>query len=59
MMFDDGHAIKILRIFRIVGHRRDPKGEDQGYLPILKGINAPTSGTFKSGNNVQTVPKTL
>ena len=51
--------IKILRIFRIVGHPRDPKGEDHGYLTIFRGINAPKSVPFKYENNAQTLPKQL
>ena len=51
--------IKILRIFRIVGHPRDPKGEDHGYLTTFRGINAPKSGPFKYENNAQTLPKQL
>ena len=39
--------IKILRIFLLVGHPRDPKGEDHGYLSTFRGINAPKSGPFK------------
>ena len=51
--------IKILRIFLIVGHPRDPKGEDHGYLTTFRGINAPKSGPFKYENNAQTLPKQL
>ena len=51
--------IKFLRIFRIVGHPRDPKGEDHGYLTTFRGINAPKSGPFKYENNAQTLPKQL
>ena len=42
------NIIKILRIFRIVGHPRDPKGEDHGYLSTFRGVNAPKSGPFLS-----------
>ena len=52
-------SIQILRIFRIVGHPRDPKGEDHGYLTTFRGINAPKSGPFKYENNAQTLPKQL
>ena len=52
-------GIKILRIFRIVGHPRDPKGEDHGYLTTLRCINAPKSGPFKYENNAETLPKQL
>ena len=52
-------GIKILRIFLIVGHPRDPKGEDHGYLTTFRGINAPKSGPFKYENNAQTLPKQL
>ena len=48
--------IKILRIFLIVGHPRDPKGEDHGYLTTFRGINEPKSGPFKYENNTQTLP---
>ena len=51
--------IKILRIFLIVGHPRDPKGENHGYLTTFRGINAPKSGPFKYENNAQTLPKQL
>ena len=51
--------IIILRIFRIVGHPRDPKREDPGYLTTFRGINAPKSGPFKYENNAQTLPKQL
>ena len=51
--------IKILRIFLIVGHPRDPKEEDHGYLTTFRGINAPKSGPFKYENNAQTLPKQL
>ena len=54
-----GHLIKILRIFLSVGHPRDPKGEDHGYLTTFRGINAPKSGPFKYENNAQTLPKQL
>ena len=47
--------IKILRIFRIVGHPRDPKGEDHGYLTTFRGINAPKSLPSKYENNAQTL----
>ena len=50
---------KILRIFLIVGHPRDPKGENLGYLTTFRGINAPKSGPFKYENNAQTLPKQL
>ena len=53
------NQIKILRIFRIVGHPRNPKGEDHGYLTTFRGINAPKSGPFKYENNAQTLPKQL
>ena len=52
-------VIKILRIFLSVGHPRDPKGEDHGYLTTFRGINAPKSGPFKYENNAQTLPKQL
>ena len=52
-------TIKILRIFRIVGHPQDPKGENPGYLTTFRGINAPKSGPFKYENNAQTLPKQL
>ena len=52
-------TIKILRIFIIVGHPRDPKGEDHGYLTTFRGINAPKSVPFKYENNAQTLPKQL
>ena len=51
--------IKILRIFLSVGHPRDPKGEDHGYLTTFKGINATKSVPFKYENNAQTLPKQL
>ena len=51
--------IKILRIFLIVGHPRDPKGENHGYLTTFRGINAPKSRPFKYENNAQTLPKQL
>ena len=51
-------AIKILRIFLSVGHPRDPKGEDQGYLTTFR-VNAPKSMPFKYENNAQTLPKQL
>ena len=51
--------IKILRIFLIVGHPRDPKGEDHGYLTTFRGINAPKSVPFKYENNTQTLHKQL
>ena len=51
--------IKILRIFLSVGHPRDPKGENHGYLTTFRGINAPKSGPFKYENNAQTLPKQL
>ena len=51
--------IKILRIFRIVGHPRDHKGEDPGYSTTFRGINAPKSWPFKYENNSQTLPKQL
>ena len=50
--------IKILKIFRIVGHPQDPKGEDHGYS-TFRGINAPKSGPFKFENNAQTLHKQL
>ena len=53
------HTIKILRIFLIVGHPRDPKGEDQRYLKTFRGINEPKSVPFKYENNAQTLPKQL
>ena len=43
----------------MVGHPRDPKGEDHGYLTTFRGINAPKSGPFKYENNAQTLPKQL
>ena len=51
--------IRILLIFRIVGHPRDPRGEDHGYLSTFRGINAPKSGPFNYENNAQTHPKQL
>ena len=51
--------IQILPIFRIVGHPRDTKGENPGYLTTFRGINAPKSGPFKCENNAQTLPKQL
>ena len=56
---DNALPIKVLRIFRIVGHPRDPKGEDHGYLTTFRGINAPKSVPFKYENNAQTLPKQL
>ena len=53
------NLIKILRIFLSVGHLRDPKGEDHGYLITLAGINAPKSVPFNYENNAQTLPKQL
>ena len=52
-------VINILWIFRILGHPRDPKGEDPGYLTTYRGKNATKSGPFKYENNVQTLPKQL
>ena len=52
-------TIKILRIFRIVGHPQTPKGEDHGYLITFRSINAPKSGPFLYKNNTQTLPKQL
>ena len=49
--------IKILRIFLSVGHPRDPKGENHGYLTTFRSINAPKSGPFKYKNKAQTLPK--
>ena len=43
----------------MVGHPRDPKGENHGYLTTFRGINAPKSGPFKYENNAQTLPKQL
>ena len=43
----------------MVGHSRDPKGEDHGNLTTFRGINAPKSGPFKYENNAQTLPKHL
>ena len=51
--------IQILPIFRIVGHPRDTKGENSGYLTTFRGINAPKSGPFKYENNAQTLPEQL
>ena len=51
--------IKILWIFRIIGHLWDPKGEDHSYLPTLRDINAPKSGPFKYGNNAKKLPKQI
>ena len=51
------HTIKILRIFLSVGHPRDPKGENHGYLTTFRSINAPKSGPFKYKNKAQTLPK--
>ena len=47
----------MVRIFCSVGQPLDPGGEDHSYLSILRGINAPKSGSFKYENNAQTVPK--
>ena len=52
-------TIKILRIFLIVGHPRDPKGENHGFLTTFRGINEPKSGPSKYENNAQTLPKQL
>ena len=49
----------MLRIFRIVGHPWDPKGEDHGFLTTFRGINTPKSVPFKYGKNAQTLPKQL
>ena len=51
--------IKILRIFRTVGHPRDPKGEDHGCLTTFKGLNETKSVPIKYENNAQTLPKQL
>ena len=48
-----------MRIFRMVGHPRDPKGRDHGYLTTFRDINTPKSGPFKYENNAQTLPKQL
>ena len=53
------HLIKILRIFLNVGHPRDPKREDHGFLTTFEGINGPKSVPFKYRNNAQTLPKQL
>ena len=53
------YLIKILRIFRIVGHPQDTKGEVHGYLTTLRAISAPKSGPFKYENSAQTLPKQL
>ena len=51
------HTIKILRIFLSVGHPRDPKGENHGYLTTFRSINEPKSGPCKYKNKAQTLPK--
>merc|ERR1712081_158141 len=51
------HTIKILRIFLSVGHPRDPKGENHGYLTTFRSINAPKSRPFAAENKAQTLPK--
>ena len=43
----------------MVGHPRDPKGEDHGYLTTFRGINTPKSGPFHYKTNAQTLPKQL
>ena len=45
--------------FSHLGHRRDPKGENHGYLSTFRGINAPKTESFKDKSNAQTLPKQL
>ena len=47
------YEIKIMRFFLSLGHPRDSKGEDHGYLTTLRGINVPKSVPFKYENNKQ------
>ena len=51
--------IKILRIFLIVGHPPDPKGEDSGSLKTFRVINSLKSWPFKYKNNAQALPQQL
>ena len=53
------YQIKIMRIFLSVGHPRDPKWEDHGYLTTFRGINARKSVPLKYENNAQALPKQL
>ena len=41
----------------MVGHPRDPKGENHGYLTKFRSINAPKSRPFEAINKAQTLPK--
>ena len=47
----------MLRIFLIVGHPRDPKGEYHGYLSTFEGQKTPKSRPFEAENKAQTLPK--
>ena len=48
-----GYPIKILRIFLIVGHPRDPKGEDHGYLKTCEVLTLLLSIIFlKNGRDL-------
>ena len=52
-------VIKFIRIYCIVGHPQDPKGEYNSYLSTFRAENIPKSRRFKVKNNAETLPKQL